>query len=315
MLKAEEAHLKTGNLLNRLILAATIALPTIPVLRDYYPGTAARWMMAQAANEFDRGNPEKAERLLDGAYSQSSDILSDPHFWQQLDRIEESDSSKNSELKSKIFDRFIRELRDTAVRANAAMSRAESLSKNKNFEAAARLLKENLPAREERNPRQNNLLAYMRALAGIELDDALLDIDRALKFDSNGSLLDTKGWVLHRLGRNEEALQILNQALEDLESNWRSNQKLEQFLSRVSEIAGEGTTESDSESKALGTGLDQLLDEFPEVARILPEITDVLAVMHYHRMRIYESLGKTEEMHRELRWLQLFSRKGLDEIY
>lgn len=59
-----------------------------------------------------------------------------------------------------------------------------------------------------------NGLAYARGLAGVELELALEDIQRAIKRQPDAhDLLDTRGYVLYRLDRLEEALQDLDRAV------------------------------------------------------------------------------------------------------
>jgi hypothetical protein len=58
-----------------------------------------------------------------------------------------------------------------------------------------------------------------------------------------------------------------------------------------------------------------LLEEFPELSRGLPETLEIYATLRYHRMRICEALGKTQEVARETAWLHAFSKKELDELF
>ena len=68
-------------------------------------------------------------------------------------------------------------------------------------------------------------------------------------------------------------------------------------------------------SKAKGWGVDALLEEFPELSRGLPETLEIYATLRYHRLRICEALGKTQEVARETAWLHAFSKKELDELF
>ena len=63
-------------------------------------------------------------------------------------------------------------------------------------------------------PGAYNLLAYVYATMGRKLDTALTLADQALSIaPQNPVSLDTKGFVLYKLGENDEARQVLNQAL------------------------------------------------------------------------------------------------------
>ena len=59
-----------------------------------------------------------------------------------------------------------------------------------------------------------NNYAYYLSLMDKKLDEALKMAERAVELQpNNASYIDTKAWVLHRLGRNEEAKQVMRQAL------------------------------------------------------------------------------------------------------
>jgi len=59
-----------------------------------------------------------------------------------------------------------------------------------------------------------NYLGYMYAERGVNLDEALRLITRALALDTgNGAYLDSMGWVLYRLGRYQEAKRYLQEAV------------------------------------------------------------------------------------------------------
>lgn len=325
-------------------MLAAISLPIVPVLMDYFgPETSARWMLARAANEFDRGNVVEAQKLLEGAYAKSQEIVTDRDFWRQFERIELSDEAGTEELSpTKLWDEMIRRIDNPSVRANAAFEISTILSNRRQFQAAVNLLNEHLPAAADRKPVQNNQIAYMRSLAGSDLEVALDEIDRALKSQQNESFLDTKAWVLHGLGRHEEALEVIDEALKEMESTWRSNTKLDKYLTRMQEIeksieeeaaatkvkqqeqeTSQATGQDDSEEKqelsgfrvTSANGAYLLNSEFPEVERAMPALLDVLATMRYHRMRICEALKKEDEAAREGRWLREFSTKGDTEHF
>jgi tetratricopeptide (TPR) repeat protein len=357
--------MSSGTFVNRMILAAAIGLPVGPVIADYFgPATTARWMLAKAANEFDQGNVVEAQKLLEDAYKKSPDIAADRNFLRQLDRVEaNNDSSAVSSFYVDLWEQRIGRIENPAIRSEAAFAISSLLSNRKKFDDAARILNVNLPPIEERTAVQNNQMAYMRALAGKDLEQALVEIDMAIKTAENESFLDTKGWVLHRMGRNEEALVVMDKSLEKLTEAWSSNPKLERCLVRIEELQAQSAaatlptdmpsdmssdnTESANtaienappepvaaepvaaepvaaepvaaepavSSRTKGWGVDALLEEFPELSRGLPETLEIYATLRYHRMRICEALGKTQEVARETAWLHAFSKKELDELF
>ncbi len=347
--------MSSGTFVNRMILAAAIGLPVGPVIADYFgPATTARWMLAKAANEFDQGNVVEAQKLLEDAYKKSPDIAADRNFLRQLDRVEaDNESSAVSSFYVDLWEQRIGRIENPAIRSEAAFAISSLLSNRKKFDDAARILNVNLPPIEERTAVQNNQMAYMRALAGKDLEQALVEIDMAIKTAENESFLDTKGWVLHRMGRNEEALVVMDKSLEKLTEAWSSNPKLERCLVRIEELQAHSAaatppsdmpsdmpsdnTESANtaienarpepaaaepvaaepavSSRTKGWGVDALLEEFPELSRGLPETLEIYATLRYHRMRICEALGKTQEVARETAWLHAFSKKELDELF
>ena len=320
-----------------MILAAAIGLPVGPVIADYFgPATTARWMLAKAANEFDQGNVVEAQKLLEDAYKKSPDIAADRNFLRQLDRVEaNNESSAVSSFYVDLWEQRIGQIENPAIRSEAAFAISSLLSNRKKFDDAARILNVNLPPLEERTAVQNNQMAYMRALAGKDLEQALIEIDTAIKTAENESFLDTKGWVLHRMGRNEEALVVMDKSLAKLTEAWSANPKLERCLVRIEELQAQPAVEpaaaepsnaepANAESVAAGSvvssrtkgwGVDALLEEFPELSRGLPETLEIYATLRYHRLRICEALGKTQEVAREAAWLHAFSKKELDELF
>jgi tetratricopeptide (TPR) repeat protein len=347
--------MSSGTFVNRMILAAAIGLPVGPVIADYFgPATRARWMLAKAANEFDQGNVVEAQKLLEDAYKKSPDIAADRNFLRQLDRVEaNNESSAVSSFYVDLWEQRIGQIENPAIRSEAAFAISSLLSNRKKFDDAARILNVNLPPLEERTAVQNNQMAYMRALAGKDLEQALIEIDMAIKTAENESFLDTKGWVLHRMGRNEEALVVMDKSLAKLTEAWNSNPKLERCLVRIEELQAQSAaatppsdmpsdmpsdnTESANpaienappepvaaepvaaepvvSSRTKGWGVDALLEEFPELSRGLPDTLEIYATLRYHRLRVCEALGKTQEVARETAWLHAFSKKELDELF
>jgi tetratricopeptide (TPR) repeat protein len=66
------------------------------------------------------------------------------------------------------------------------------------------------------DPEALNHRAYIRALVGRDLSEALADIDAALavRDDEPVEFLDTRGFILHLLGRQQEAIDQLNQRID-----------------------------------------------------------------------------------------------------
>jgi len=72
------------------------------------------------------------------------------------------------------------------------------------------------PLSVDQIPKSNvdNFLAYCYAQKGTNLDEALMLIDGALKDEPKSyAMLDTKGWVLYKMGEKKKALKILKKSL------------------------------------------------------------------------------------------------------
>ena len=75
-----------------------------------------------------------------------------------------------------------------------------------------------------------NDLAYHYAERGERLDEALELVDQALReAPREANILDTKGWILHRLGRSTDAAHYLLLALE-------IDSRYEEIVDHVAEV-------------------------------------------------------------------------------
>jgi hypothetical protein len=199
-----------------LIIAATIAIAIGPLFVGFFgPASDARWLLARAANEYQDGKPDQARKTLEKAAATSQDIFVDADFWKL--RFQMTFDKKT------VAEADVQTLYESSV---ASLSGMESTRKNAVLEFLAALFKEhgrldlavglleaNLPPIAKRPPLLNNDLAYFRALAKKDLDIALQEIDAALKVEVNPGFLDTKGWVLHGLRKDELAWKFANESV------------------------------------------------------------------------------------------------------
>ncbi len=113
-----------------------------------------------------------------------------------------------------------------------------------------------------------NGLAYARALANIELDEALRDVNRALELTGKqAALLDTRGYIHFRRGAFESARADLNEAISLLEAEQSAGGSQGKTKSRE-------TTHEDPR----------------EERRLKKERDHTLAVLLYHRLLILNEL-------------------------
>ncbi|MCA9245504.1 MAG: hypothetical protein KDA42_00285 [Planctomycetales bacterium] len=113
-----------------------------------------------------------------------------------------------------------------------------------------------------------NLRAYLRALSGVELQEALVDIDKALSTvdSAPAAWLDTRACVLLGLGELDRALEDIDTALRLMETD------------RDELMNSERYRELTSESQ-------QAWQE---------QYTESLSVMYHHRAQIYKAQGEAD---------------------
>lgn len=130
------------------------------------------------------------------------------------------------------------------------------------------------------NPEALNHRAYIRALVGRDLPAALADIDTALGgSDGAPELLDTRGFILHLLGRHQEAIDQLNLAIDGAVQQQR----------RLASLVGRADTD--------------------EVASRLRSLDHGLAVMHQHRGLACRAAGLEGQARQDL---DIAAKKGFD---
>lgn len=116
-----------------------------------------------------------------------------------------------------------------------------------------------------------NSRAYARALAKVDLEEGLVDVEKALAIEpDNGAYLDTRGYLHHLLGNNEAALVDLDRAVE--------------------KIAEERKLNFEAAESAKQKGLS------PELADRMERVfEESQAVIYYHRSLVHKALGNTEQ--------------------
>ncbi|MEI8227249.1 MAG: hypothetical protein WCH77_03145 [Planctomycetota bacterium] len=131
------------------------------------------------------------------------------------------------------------------------------------------------------DPEALNHRAYIRALVGRDLPEALVDIDAAIggQREATPELLDTRGFILHLLGRTQEAIDQLNLAIDGMQQNRRQLALLAGRIDRS------------------------------ELSRRLRSLDHGLAVMLHHRALACEQAGLDEQAKQDF---ELAKRKGFD---
>ena len=167
-----------------------------------------------------------------------------------------------------------------------------------------------------------NALAYGRALANVELDQALNDINEALSYQPDDpDLRDTRAWVYYQLGRYDEAF-----ADADFSVKAKESPSLKGWVQRLSEWVQTEAAASSSISPSAEEAAEKqpstevvaepppsegeppivMLD--PPKSYLTPRNTSIttwsLGVVRYHRAKILEKLGRIEEAEVDWKWIE-----------
>jgi Tfp pilus assembly protein PilF len=255
---------------NRLALWGIVLLVMGPVGYFWSQHEIGAWHAARGQNYLWEGDYSAALESFDTALGWAGD---DANYWllraealRRSERLDEAlaDARRAWELApSGVVLSEYSQLLVLAGRGQEAAQEWEKLLRQAEEQDAT-------AGRQRSLPVLRNAFAYYAALADYKLDEALVEIDKALvEFrevannpETDGNLLDTRGFVQYRRGELDEALQ-------DLEAAVRLVRRLQ----------------GKSEQEALTHAIDAR-----HRARLLHESRHGLAVILYHRALVYEAL-------------------------
>ncbi len=262
-LKADPPPERKTSLAGLLIICLFVSLLLLPLVYAWFPGEVARWHEAAAREKWLDGDSAGAVRSLDRALELFPDRA---HLL--LGRAE-----------------YARRDGDFA-RALADCERALELAPE--LPAALRLhglVLQHLGRFEEAIPNSLkrlelaqrrwgfgrgyllNEVAYARALANSDLDQALEEVNESIELlEPSAALLDTRGFIQYLRGENEQAREDLDLAVEMVEAEHA------EFLKQIS---GEQVGVRD-----------------PRLGRLmLADRAESVAVIRYHRSLVLAALG------------------------
>jgi tetratricopeptide (TPR) repeat protein len=260
-----------------LVVPAIAGPAVMPTVRQ----AVVQWSLERAIMREGRGAVGAAigdvTRAIDWA---GRSLENDPQWkssllcWRAMLKIENRDTGgglADADLAASVAPTAIQPLRIRAL-ANVILGDADAALAA--AEAASRLAG---PV----DPEALNHLAYIRALVGRDLEVALADIETALAGDEGGSpeRLDTRGYILHLLGRQQEAIDDLNLAIEAAQEERR----------RLVLLSGHVTR--------------------GELDYRLRSADQALAVMHHHRGLACKALGLLGQAEQDL---TVAEQKGFD---
>lgn len=268
--------------LNIAIVLATIGLVIAPVAHSQFASEIARWYLADAANRVATG--EDIQRQLAKANYWCGDVTALRDYW--MLRTEQAMASAPDEVEKVIRDAVARD----KLNVNIGLKASLRLSQNSLFAEAAAVLEASCVDDMRDSLEILNPLAYYRALATSDLDQALRDINQALKkMPDDPSMRDTRAWVLFQMGKPHEAIKDADFAVKEFDN------------ASISELYGEtlGWLEERLAGPTEPRSQDGLLTQ-----REAGEFLWSRGVVHYHRAKILEALGRSAEAEAEFQWLR-----------
>ena len=306
--------------LSTIIIVAVCALALGPLFAGFLgPAWRARWLLAWAANEYQNGQIDEAEKTLRRAVELSSELATDPEFWKLKFEIVFSKEKPSVEAISGLFEESASRISAAPKlqQANIATYVAEMFRLSRETDLAVDILDRFYPPLLEREASENNTIAYFRSLTKKGLETALLEIDAALVADgkSREEYLDTKAWVLHGLDRDVLALPFAEAAIKKL------NSQEERFnnVRQADRIAFQNMLFSDvvasEEIAIVSSRLDEVKKRFSYVNSMEIEgLARKIAALRFHRACILDELGRTEESELDYAWLDSFGFTETDKL-
>lgn len=177
----------------------------------------AQWRLEKARARYLQGDLAAAQRLADQAVTAAPNDPGVTLFRAQL-RLEAGD------LAGSLHD-LNRALAAYPRFGHAYTIRSRVYQRLSRHAEAIRDATQALAMSRDDDPDPWNERAYVRAIAGMELEEGLDDVQRAIELYGapNSAYLDTRGYLYHLLGRQQEALEDLNAAIQlaEREDPWR----------------------------------------------------------------------------------------------
>lgn len=271
---------------------------------------------------------ELATDLLDRTYKQDPSIVQNLQYWMIRLQVVFGRSPVLDEEVERVADHAIESLensKDVSQRSSISMALASNLLKKKRWDLSVKVLEQLLEPPQRRTSEQNNLIAYSRSLSNTGLDQALVEIDLAMKRDENiPAYQDTKGWVLYQSGEYEDALLFANRAVAGFATEIQAvAPELHSLLtdkrapadsdasSKIDKLLGE---EEIDDAKA-NVDAAPSVDAPTTVQLAIVEMIKNYAVVRLHRARILEGLGRIQEANQDLEWIKSIGINDLSNLY
>jgi tetratricopeptide (TPR) repeat protein len=263
--------------MTRLLLAAVVLAIVGPCAYQETPREVARWHMARALVHREEGRKDAAWESLGRARAwdpKNPILLLKQAQWHKADRNFEAalaDVQAAEELRPEEWQVLMVKAEEWQV----LMVKAEILQHLGRHEDAIDTWKtiDRMSMASGQPPRETALngLAYARSVGNAEIEEGLEAVNRALELaPNNAAMLDTRGFLLYRQGKYDEALKDMQPAVEEFERQLRNLRPEPPLVERVAGYSD--LNESPKEQLKLG-----------------------VAVVRYHKALVLENLGRHAE--------------------
>jgi tetratricopeptide (TPR) repeat protein len=179
------------------------------------PREIARWYLAAAQVEREAKNKELADQYITRAQAWMPEILLMRSQW----RHEDGDYSAALDDLTALAEHFPDDPAILSARATEYQHLGRHDEAIADWKSLDRLsMTGGIPSREQ----ALNGLAYARAVAKRELDEALKGVEEALKIaPRDPMILDTRGFILYHQGKHDAALADMNEAVKGVEDLYK----------------------------------------------------------------------------------------------
>ena len=289
-----------------LLMTIVVLSCVLPIARRWLPYEIGLWKVAEAGNHFRDGKLDLASRSMEQAETWSKEVLTSADYSELMMNllIEQGDSERALGLL-----KILKQQGNPSVATQAGLRASRYFASGQDYLRALQSLQIATPPDARSSPAFLNQIAYMKAMAGVDLDTALMEIDMALQLLPDASLLDTKAWVLYRAQKYEEAAPVAARAVEEFEKAARENGVyVGEGDDLVAKLREQPT--STEVSPALRQHRDRMKTVLAEsqprrrYEMVEQSAVQTAAVLRYHRASIYYALGQADVAKKDWDWLE-----------